>query len=95
MTVKAWQLRINELDASKGVSNKMIQSCMQAEIVDLHKALKAQAEVHVRLMKAQERKLTTQIERQKKLVQQAKERAKVWREHATRYQSIIGELRKK
>lgn len=88
MTIQSWEERLDDLDTTKGVSNKMIQACMLAEIKELRKALRDQDKTIEQALKAQRRKLSTQIERQKKLTAQAKQRASEWRAHAARYQKL-------
>lgn len=88
MTIKPWEERLDDLDTSKGVSNKMIQACMLAEIKELRKALRDQEAAFSKAMKAQHRVLTTQIKRQLTLTQQAKQRATEWRAYAYRYQKL-------
>lgn len=37
--IERWESRLAKMDTTKGVSNKMIQTAMQAEIDELRKAL--------------------------------------------------------
>lgn len=39
MTIAKWEDRLNAMDTSKGVSNKMIQTAMRAEIRELRVAM--------------------------------------------------------
>lgn len=39
MTIAKWEDRLNAMDTSKGVSNKMIQEAMRAEIRELRAAV--------------------------------------------------------
>ena len=41
LPVKTWREHCAEIDGSKGITNKMIQECMLAEIKDLRRALSA------------------------------------------------------
>lgn len=87
--IKPWELRIEDMDTSNGVSNKMIRACMEAEIKELRRAVRDQEKTKTRELRALERHMITQVNLVKRRLNDAKNRATLWREHATRYQNII------
>lgn len=80
--IKRWEARIDEMDTSKGVSNKMIQAAMQAEIKDLR--------AHIRELT---RDIRRPVNRAKAAARKAQARTREWRSVATRYQKELAQLR--
>lgn len=78
MIVEPWEARIDEMDTTKGVSNKMIQAAMRAEIKEL-RALASD--------------ITRPVRRAKDAAKRAQAKTREWRSVATRYQKELAMLR--
>ncbi len=90
-----YNARLMLMDHSKGTTNAMIQSAMKAEIMELRKLVRAQEKTHAKAMAAQRRALQSFIRKVQAERDDAKARAKTWREHATRYQKLAAITRGK
>lgn len=64
--IKRWEARIDEMDTSKGVSNKMIQAAMRAEIKELRLHVSASNRVltTARAQRDEWRRKATQYQRE-------------------------------
>jgi uncharacterized coiled-coil DUF342 family protein len=91
--IPIYNVRMSLLDTSKGVTNKMIQDCMKAEIMDLRKALRAAEKKQAKALAAHDRAAHRQIKKLTAERDESKARANAWRSYATRYQKQLAAQR--
>lgn len=86
--ILTYNARLMLMDHSKGTTNAMIQEAMKAEIMELRKVVRAQEKTMRSALNAQHRELSRLVKKAELERDDAKARAKTWRDHATRYQKL-------
>lgn len=91
--IPVYNVRIAKMDTGKGISNKMIQEAMKAEIMELRKAVRDSEKVRSKALAAQYRTMSKLVKAAMLERDEAKARADEWRGHATRYQKQLAAKR--
>jgi hypothetical protein len=84
-----YHARLMLMDHSKGTTSAMIQTAMKAEIMELRKLVRAQEKRHTRAMDTQRHVLRREINKRTRERDDARAKAKEWRDYATKYQKLL------